>query len=171
MIIGNGDIASVLEDKKNITYFASGVSNSSETRDSEFKRELDLLLKQDRNQKIVYFSSLCVFYSDTPYAQHKRMMEEVVKSNFRYTIMRLGNITWGDNPHTIINFFKNKIKNKEKFEIKDTHRYLVDKEEFLHWIDMIPDWDCEMNVTGRRLTIRQIVDEINEELDDLCQSS
>jgi nucleoside-diphosphate-sugar epimerase len=162
MIIGNGDIASALKDK-NITYFASGVSNSSETRESEFRRELDLLLEQDISRKIVYFSSLCVFYSDTPYAQHKRMMEEVVKSNFRkYTIMRLGNITWGKNPHTIINFFRNKIKNREDLEIRDTYRYLVDRDEFLHWIDMIPDWNCEMNVTGRRLTIRQIVDEIYE---------
>lgn len=170
MIIGNGDIASVLRDK-GITYFASGVSNSSETRESEFKRELDLLMEQDTNQKIVYFSSLCVFYSDTPYARHKRMMEEVVKTNFRkYTIMRLGNITWGNNPHTIINFFKNKIKNGEKLDIRDTQRYLVDKDEFLHWVDMIPDWNCEMNITGRKLTIQQIVDEINEKSPDLRQS-
>jgi nucleoside-diphosphate-sugar epimerase len=160
-IIGNGDMASVLKGKKGITYFASGVSNSSETRESEFRRELDLLLEQDKNQRIVYFSSLCVFYSETPYALHKRMMEEVVKSNFRkYTIMRLGNITWGSNPHTIINFLKNKIKNKEEFKIQDTYRYLVDKDEFLYWIDMIPDWNCEMNITGRRMTIKQIVDGI-----------
>jgi nucleoside-diphosphate-sugar epimerase len=161
MIIGNGDMASVLKDKQGITYFASGVSNSSETRESEFRRELDLLLEQDKNQKIVYFSSLCVFYLDTPYARHKRIMEEVIKSNFRkYTIMRLGNITWGKNPHTLLNFLRNKIKNKENFEVQDTYRYLVDKDELLHWIDMIPNWNCEMNVTGRRLTIRQIIDEL-----------
>ena len=159
MIIGNGDIATELKDKKGITYFASGVSNSSETREEEFRRELDLLLEQDKDCKIIYFSSLCVFYSDTPYALHKRMMEEVVKSNFKkYTIMRLGNITWGSNPKTILNFFKNKIKNKEDFEIQDTYRYLVDKDEFQHWIDKIPDFNCEMNVTGKRMTIKQIVD-------------
>ena len=159
-IIGNGDIASALEDKKDITYFASGVSDSSETRESEFKRERDLLLSQDA-WHLVYISSLCVFYLDTPYAKHKREMEEVVKNNFPvYTIMRLGNITWGNNPKTLLNFFKNKIKNKEDFEIQDTYRYLVDKDEFQHWIDMIPDWSCEMNITGRRMTIKQIVDEL-----------
>ena len=161
MIIGNGDIASALKDKDGITYFASGVSDSSETREEELGRELNLLMEQDKDQKIVYFSSLCVFYSDTPYAYHKRRMEEVIKSNFRkYTIMRLGNITWGNNPKTLLNFFKNKIKNKEDFEIQDTYRYLVDKKEFLYWIDMIPDFNCEMNVIGKRMTIKQIVAEL-----------
>ena len=114
MILGNGDIASVLEtvDKEDRIYFASGVSNSQEKRESEYQREIDLLLKQNKTKKLVYFSSLCVFYSNNRYSAHKRIMENLVKDNFsNYTIVRMGNITWGNNPHTIINFFKNKIKN------------------------------------------------------------
>ena len=164
-IIGHGDIASVLKDKEDITYFASGVSNSSETRDDEFKREFELLMLQDISKRLVYLSSLCVFYLDTPYSTHKRCMESIVKRAFpRYTIIRLGNITWGDNPHTIINFLRNKIKNNELLEIQDVYRYVVNKEEFLHWINLIPNWNCEMNIPGELLTVNEIVRRIK-----LCQ--
>jgi len=164
-IIGKGDIASVLKDRKGFTFFASGVSNSSETKESEFNKEIDLLAKQDFSSHLIYFSSLCVFYLDTPYARHKMEMEMEVKSSFdRYTIMRLGNITWGNNPNTIINFLKNKIKNNEPYKIQDTQRYIIGKEEFLHWINLIPEWSCEMNITGELLTINEIIRRIK-----LCQ--
>lgn len=165
-IIGNGDIAKVLKDvdvgKK--LFFASGVSNSQEARESEYKREVDLLLEQDKNQHVIYISSLCVFYSDTRYAQHKRLMEKLIKNNFlKHTIIRIGNITWGTNPHTIINFFKNKIARKEDFEIKEVYRYLVAEDEFLYWINLIPKWNCEMNISGRKLKVSQIVEEIKQD--------
>lgn len=158
MIIGHGDIASILPDREDRLYFASGVSNSGETRETEFKREIKLLLDQDKNAHLVYFSSLSIFYSDTPYANHKKMMEYVVKQHFpNYTIVRLGNITWGKNPHTIINFMRAQKKAGKTLDIRDAYRYVIDKDEFLHWIAMIPDWCCEMNLPGIRLTIKQIV--------------
>ena len=168
MIIGHGDVASALVDlpagrhgRKGWTYFAAGVSNSGETRESEYKREADLLMKQEKSRHIVYFSSLCIFYSDTRYARHKKHMEELIKKNFKhYTIIRMGNITWGKNPHTLINHFKNLIKKQQKIEIWDTHRYLINKEEFSHWINLIPEWNCEMNIPGVRLTIDKIVKQI-----------
>ena len=158
MIVGNGDIASALKDREDRLYFASGVSNSQETRRSEYEREKKLLLTQDKYRHIVYFSSLSIFYSDSLYAQHKKRMEQLVKKRFRhYTIIRLGNIAWGKNPHTIINFFKNQVKRGEKLEIRNTYRYVIDKDEFLHWINLIPDWNCEMNLTGTRMTIKELV--------------
>ena len=57
MIIGNGEIASILDDKKDLLFFASGVSNSQEMRESEYQREIDLLLSQNHNAHIVYFGS------------------------------------------------------------------------------------------------------------------
>ena len=159
MIVGYGDIASVLKDRKGTIFFASGVSNSQETRESEYKREEDLLMKQNKNKHIVYFSSLAIFYNpNTRYSHHKKHMEELVKTHFKhYTIVRMGNITWGNNPHTLINHFRNAVKKGEKLEIWDTYRYLVNKKEFLHWIEMIPDWNSEMNITGQRLKVKQIV--------------
>ena len=159
MIIGHGDIASVLKDREDRLFFASGVSNSLETRESEYQREINLLLNQDRSAHLVYFGSLCAFYSNSRYAGHKRLMEELVKSNFmRYTIVRLGNITWGKNPHTLINYLRGRAEKGKSLEIRDTYRYVVDKDEFLHWLDFMPDWNCEMNITGQKLTVQEIVD-------------
>jgi hypothetical protein len=156
MILGHGDIAGVLKDREDRLYFASGVSNSQETSDFEYEREVNLLMDQDKWRHIVYFSSLCVFYTDTRYAQHKRMMEKLIKKYFgHFTIIRIGNITWGKNPHTLINY----MKEHKDAEIKDVYRYIISKEEFLHWIDLIPEWSCEMNITGRMMKVRDIVNE------------
>ena len=159
MIIGDGDIASVLPDKKGWIFFASGVSNSGETRESEYKREEDLLMSQNKNKHLVYFGSLGIFYNpNTRYVRHKKHMEDLVRSTFKhYTIVRLGNITWGKNPHTLINHFRILARQGKKLNIWNTYRYLVDKREFLHWINLIPEWNCEMNINGQRLKVEQIV--------------
>lgn len=159
MIIGNGDIAKVLPDRDDLIFFASGVSNSKEVRSGEFRRERDLLFSQDTDKRLVYFGSLSIFYSCTPYAIHKKRMEDCVKTWPKWTIIRLGNICWGTNPHTIINYLCNKKARDEEFEIQDAFRYIVGQNEFLYWIDMIPDFNCEMNVPGRRMTVQEIVDE------------
>lgn len=156
MIRGHGDIASVLTDREDRLYFASGVSNSQETRESEYQREKDLLLRQDKWRHIVYFSSLSIFYTDTRYAQHKRQMEKLVKKFFgHHTIIRIGNITWGKNPHTLINY----MKEHKDAKVQDVYRYVVTKEEFLHWINLIPDWTCEMNIPGRMMKVKDIINE------------
>jgi hypothetical protein len=160
-IVGNGDIASVLTDRPDFTFFASGVSNSACTDETEYEREIDLLLSQPHDTHLVYFSSLCVFYSDTRYAQHKGEMEEIVKATFdTWTIIRLGNINWGTNPHTLMNFLRDKKRKGEAVEIQDTHRYIVDRFEFLHWLNMIPPWSCEMCIPGEMMTVSQIWEEL-----------
>jgi hypothetical protein len=157
-IIGRGDIAKILVDREDRIYFASGVSNSLETRESEYAREKALLLQQEKIRHLVYFSSLSIFYSDTRYAQHKLAMETLVKNTFpRYAIIRLGNIAWGTNPHTIINHFRAQIQKKEPLVIRDAYRYVVEKDEFLYWVSMIPSWPCEISITGQRLSIAEIV--------------
>jgi nucleoside-diphosphate-sugar epimerase len=158
MIIGHGDIANALKDKNDLLFFASGVSNSQEKRETEYQREIDLLLKQDKKKHVVYFGSLCIFYSNSRYAKHKKQMEKLVKDNFKhYTIVRAGNITWGTNPYTLINSFKHQIKEGKKIEVWDTYRYIVDKSEFLHWISLIPKWNCEINITGKMLKTKEIL--------------
>lgn len=160
MIIGHGDLASVLVDRPDRCYFASGVSNSQETRESEYQREKNLLMGQPLDAHLVYFSSLSVFYADTRYAKHKRQMEKLVRYMFRsYTIVRLGNISWGTNPHTLLNHLRARAAAGLALDIQDTYRYVIDKPEFLHWMGLIPAWPCEMNLPGRRMTVRQIVDE------------
>lgn len=161
MIEGNGDIARVLGcvDRNDRVYFARGVSNSQEARESEYDRERAILLEQPRDKQLVYFGSLAVFYGQTRYTRHKLEMEGLIKEEFpRYAIVRLGNITWGDNPNTIVNFFRNKIDHHEAVDIRDEYRYMVDQGEFLHWMGMVPDWNVEMNITGRRMKVSEIVE-------------
>ncbi len=160
MIVGNGDVASVLPKKSRKLFFASGVSNSLEKRESQYRREKNLLLRQNRKSHLVYFSSLAIFYGQNRYVKHKLEMEDIIRTEFpRHAIMRIGNITWGTNPHTIINFFRTQIKKGQKLKIQDTYRYIIDEDEFLHWINLIPDWSCEMNIPGRRMKVSEIVDE------------
>lgn len=163
MIIGRGDIAAAIADVPSLDrpdriYFASGVSNSQETRESEYEREAQLLLQQDPTKHVVYFSSLSVFYANTRYALHKRTMEGLIRTHFlRHTIMRLGVIDWGNNPHTIINYMRNEHAAGRPLRIENTYRYVLTIGEFHHWLGLIPEWPCEMNVTGTRMTVHQIV--------------
>jgi hypothetical protein len=160
MIEGNGDIASVLRDRNGFTFFARGVSNSQETDECEYQREKNILVQQDRRNRLVYFGSLSVFDNqDNPsrYVRHKMEMEAVVKVEFpKWTIVRLGNITWGTNPHTLINHLRHQVETVQPVEIRDVYRYVVDQEEFNYWIDRIPDWNCEMNVPGQRMKVIDI---------------
>src|SRR3990167_6271760 len=151
MITGNGDIASVLPERDDLHFFASGVSNSQETRESEYEREIELLSLQDMGEHIVYFSTLALFYGNSRYVDHKWQMEALTKAWFpKHTIIRLGNIVWGDNPYTLINH----LIAHPAAVIRDEWRYVVDKDEFLHWVNLIPSWSCEMNVPGRRMKVK-----------------
>jgi hypothetical protein len=141
MIVGRGDIASVLNDRDGAIFFVSGVSNSNETRESEFMREIELLDKQDKTKCIFYFSSITVddMSKNSQYLQHKRRMELLIKSNFEnYNIIRIGNITWGSNPNTFINYIKNKKSKGELVEIKDEYKYVIDKEQLVLLTDNLP---------------------------------
>jgi len=152
-VVGSGDIASVLKDRPGFIWFASGVSHSQEAREAEYGREIDLLMSQNKDKHLVYFSSLSIFYAEGRYQIHKRQMEEIIKSNWKkYTIVRLGNISWGTNSNTLINY----LKNHPEAEIRDEYRFVIDKEEFLWWINLVPSWSTEFNCPGRRLKVREI---------------
>lgn len=156
MIVGNGDIANVLPDRNDLVFFASGVSNSQEKDELKYRREKILLLDQDPNKHLVYFSSLGVFDKEGRYYDHKREMEIVVKAVIdKYTIIRLGNIDWGINPYTFINAYNNSLKGDRPFVIRNEYKQMVNREEFLHWINLIPNWNCEMNIPGQRMTVKR----------------
>lgn len=162
MIVGNGDIAKTLIeeglDRDDMTFFASGVSNSKETRKEEYYRESELLNAQSIYQHIVYFSSLSVYYSYSDYSRHKKKMEYRAIEGFQFcTIIRLGNITWGSNPNTIINFFKSLHAAGKSPELQNTYRYLITKPEFVHWIKAIrPGVNDIMNIPGEMVSINEI---------------
>lgn len=165
-IIGNGNIASVLTDRDDVTFFASGVSNSAEIDSTKFNREYELLMKQDFDKHLVYFSSLSIYKVDNDYNRHKKRMEECVKRNFKsYTIVRVEVIAWGKNPTTIHNVFRKKLENNEPITLIDTYRYVLTEEEFKDWLELIPVGEKnEMNIPGERLHVIDILKMVKEGL-------
>lgn len=162
MIVGNGDISKALRDggldRPDVMFFARGVSNSGETNRDEFLREIIALLNIREPEHIVYFSSLSVYYGDSIYTAHKKHMEYVVGDRYKnHTIIRLGNITWGDNPNTIINYFKACYQNGIQPELQNTYRHLVSWEEFEYWIDKIQVGKKDiMNIPGEFIHVKEI---------------
>ncbi len=139
MIVGNGDIASVLSDREGAIIFASGVSDSSCTDGLKFQREIDLLMRQDKSKCIFYFSSIGVYTSKSPYFQHKKLCEKLISGNFaNYNIIRLGNIDFGTNPNTFLNKLRAMIAAGESVTIFDEYRYMISAEKLNLLINNLP---------------------------------
>lgn len=162
MIIGSGDIASVIPDREDVTFFASGVSNSGCTDEKEYEREKLLLWKISYHSHLVYFSSLSIYYSKGRYVDHKREMEWIIRERFNsYTIIRIGNISWGKNPHTLINY----LKAHPEAPIQEVWRFIVDLDEFLYWLSVIPVGQRnEMNITGRMVWVPSLAKQLRNEV-------
>lgn len=140
MIVGNGDIASVLNDRFAAIFFASGVSNSQCTDNAEFEREKNklnsyLLVNLAAQRSVFYFSTISINLVNTPYTKHKKEMENIIRRGAKnYNIIRLGNIDWGTNPNTFINY----LKAHPEAKVRDEWKYMVSKEQLLLITDNLP---------------------------------
>lgn len=126
MVIGTGLLATAFHtysEVKEVILFASGVSNSAETRLEAFDRERLLLentCQRIENQLLVYFGTCSVIdpeLTESPYIIHKLRMESLVKRCNRYMIFRLPQVVGTtQNPHTIVNFIHAHIVKGKKFQ-------------------------------------------------------
>lgn len=159
MIVGNGNIARILNDREGAIFFASGVSNSGETDHKAFEREYLLLLDQPRDKCLFYFSSIQLFEKETPYFTHKMIMETMVDDIWEnYNIIRIGNIDFDTNPNTFINFLRNKIAKGEPVEIKDEYRYMISKEDLRLLTDNLPlKGKNVINAFSRRGKVKDLI--------------
>lgn len=137
MIIGSGLIASSLKkiDTPNQLFFAAGVSNSLETKASEFEREFSLLkdtIEKNDDIPFIYFSTLSIkdkTKQNNHYVIHKQNMERYIQEKcIKFLILRIGNIIGkGGNPNTLINFLKAQIENQKEIQLhQKAKRFLVD---------------------------------------------
>jgi nucleoside-diphosphate-sugar epimerase len=137
VIIGRGLLARAFEpyfgNDPRVVIFASGVSNSLETRSSEFAREHSLLHGHlaDDAKRIVYFSSCGVTALDndlTPYMRHKQSMESLVRSRSGGLVLRLPQVVGRTgNTHTLTNFLRDRILSGQHFTVwAYAERNLVD---------------------------------------------
>lgn len=159
MIVGNGDIAKIIEDREGACFFASGVSNSRCNDLNEFLRESTLLVQQPKDLCLFYFSSICIFDKNEHYALHKKVMEQVVRKNFKnYNIIRIGNIDWGINPNTFLNNLRAKKLAGEKFEIRDEYKYMISKEQLLLLTNNLPlIGKNEISVFGEMKKVKDLI--------------
>lgn len=147
MIVGNGMIAKAFYNRKidtDVTIFASGVSNSQETRESEFDREFSLLQTEvSKDNHIVYFSTTSVYdesLKDTHYVLHKKKIEAYIQDNSKsYNIFRLPIVVGNtDNDLTLIKFLYKKIVSGENINIfVRACRYLLDVEDLSYLVSKI----------------------------------
>lgn len=158
MIIGSGDIAQALNDRNEFIFFASGVSNSSCTDKKEFQREIELLYKQDRSQHLVYFSTIQTD-KRTPYTKHKLIMERYVSALFEnFTVIRIGNIDWGTNPNTFLNYLRAEIKKGNQPEIRDELKFMISKNELNFITNNLPyKGRNTINVFGQMAKVKDLI--------------
>jgi uncharacterized protein YbjT (DUF2867 family) len=139
MIVGNGLLARSFSAEfsadPDVVIFASGVSNSSESRASEFARERALLdCALDRRGLLVYFGSCGVETAEqdpSPYMRHKRDMEVRVLDSGHGIVLRLPQVVGSTrNPHTLINFIRDRIIFGQSFTVwSKAQRNLIDVDD------------------------------------------
>ncbi|MBS7333249.1 MAG: NAD-dependent epimerase/dehydratase family protein, partial [Weeksellaceae bacterium] len=140
MIIGKGLIASQFleHDREDVVFFASGVSNSSETKKEEFLREQNLIEETIRlysDKLFIYFSTCSIYDSskyNSPYVLHKLHMEEIIKEYAsKYLILRVSNaVGKGGNPNLLMNYIYSQISSDKELIIhQNATRNLIDVED------------------------------------------
>lgn len=150
MIIGNGLIASLFTecDQENIIFFASGVSNSLETKKEEFLREENLIKKtitENPNKVFIYFSTCSIYDSskvESQYVLHKLKMEQIIIQLCpQYLILRLSNAVGnGGNPNLLMNYLVRSVKNNEIINVHTkATRNLIDVEDIKNITNQLID--------------------------------
>lgn len=140
MIVGNGLVANLFrnDDRENVVFFASGVSNSLETEKSAFLREENLLRKtiEENLDKIFIYFSTCSIYdsskNDSLYVNHKLKMERLVEDLCaQYLILRVSNaVGKGGNPNLLLNYLVNSIKQEKTINVHTlATRNLIDGDD------------------------------------------
>lgn len=140
MIIGNGLIASLFteHDRENVIFFASGVSNSLETKESEFLREENLIrttIEENPNKIFIYFSTCSIYDSsktESQYVLHKLKMEQIIAELCpQYLILRVSNaVGKGGNPNLLMNYLIHSVKSGESINVHTkATRNLIDTED------------------------------------------
>ena len=127
MIVGRGLIAShcsAFEKDDKTIIFASGVSNSQETRKSEYDRERQLLyqtLENHPDKKLIYFSTTSVFdpsKTESAYVQFKRDLEKSLETEDQVIVVRLPILVGpGGNPKQFCQFIYQRLLDGQQFTL------------------------------------------------------
>lgn len=136
MIVGNGLLArafsNAFREDDSIIVFASGVSNSRESRIEAFARERELLnTALEKRKFLIYFSTCSIHDPDlagSPYTRHKLEMENLALGMGEVAIFRLPQVVGHTtNPHTLTNYLHHQISTRAQFHVwRHARRNLID---------------------------------------------
>jgi nucleoside-diphosphate-sugar epimerase len=157
-------------------YFCSGVSDSKETRASEFDRERELLMSVfDAGQefsRFVYFSSIMAPDRGTEYFEHKYKMEQLVKSLFpgKYLIIRLPQVVGLVNNTTLFPVLVHRIQAGLPVSVQRyATRSLIDVDDVVRITNKLIEFDVkkvEVNcMPDEVVSVSDIVDFISDEIE------
>lgn len=167
MIIGHGDIAKVLKDRDGAILFASGVSNSLCADEAEYLREkkmIEAFSSHRFNKCFFYFSTISIFFKTSRYTKHKEEMETLVRASFHnYNIIRLGNITWGTNPNTFLNYLKDRIEKGWHVDVRDEIKYMISQKLLLEVVGSLPlEGSRTLSIFGDAMKVSEVLKEYSE---------
>ncbi len=120
MILGSGLIGTALVpfDRPDVTFLASGVSDSKCTDPAEFAREASLIeaALESATGTVVYFSSAGIYdpsKARSPYVAHKQAMEMLVAEGAEsWLCLRASNVVGrGGNPNLLLNYLVKCMRN------------------------------------------------------------
>lgn len=174
-VVGTGLIASNVREvffPEKTLIIASGVSNSKETRLSEFNREEALVRREILtfpDSRIIYFSTCSISSGEnSAYIQHKLNMENLVRQLGRnYWIFRLPQVVGAVNNLTLVSYLFNSIKTRRKIFIQEmARRNLIDIEDAvriasLHVLESPACGSTENIASSRSVPVLDIVKEIS----------
>lgn len=183
MVIGAGLIANAfkhLADDSSVIIFASGVSNSSETRESEYQRETSLLLsslERSGDKKFVYFSSCKLSEPGGDidrYYLHKKQMEDTVLSHATNSyVCRLPQLFGELKPHpTLINYLFFCIYQQTPFSLQEgATRYVLHTEDLVSLTELYLRETPGKPIIDFANPVPYRIEEIVRSIENLCGRS
>jgi nucleoside-diphosphate-sugar epimerase len=178
-ILGNGLLARSFLGRtfvRSTLILASGVSNSNEQRETEYRREAELVereIRADPNATAIYFSTCSIDSSvETRYTYHKLEMERLVSTVARrFFIIRLPQIVGYVDNSTLVSFLANSIVQGKLLNIqKRAERNLLDATDMVRIVERLVNNNVgaaaiQNIASGQSVAVVEIVREISAILD------
>lgn len=173
-VVGTGLLGtefSGLKFSKDVLVLASGVSNSRETKECEFKRERDLIkaeIKLNPDLTVIYFSTCSVgLKKSTPYTRHKLSMENYIAQICKsYYIYRLPQVAGFVKNTTLISYLIRSAINNNYISIQRyAKRDLIDVTDVSRIVKQLVEGGIGTNstvniATGNSISVLEIFNHI-----------
>jgi len=130
---------------------ASGVSNSGERRDAEFRREaqtVEAAMRAHPSARVVYFSTCSILQKEqTPYIRHKMEMEaRVADAASSFHIFRLPQVVGLTRNLTLVSYFVDSVLQRRRVAVqRHAERNLVDIADVVRLIQHLVEREIGVN--------------------------